>query len=86
MATLTLYRDVALRVIETQKFDIGYNATDKIIALVTDRLNADMIYLRRGEMNNNKRMIAGVIPRRTKIRGKMDFLIVGRTGFEPVTN
>ncbi|MER2860434.1 aminoglycoside 6-adenylyltransferase [Morganella morganii] len=41
MAMLTLYRDVALRVIETQKFDIDITLADKIIALVTDRLNAD---------------------------------------------
>lgn len=41
MAMLRLYRDVALRVIDAQKFDIDITLADKIIALVTDRLNAD---------------------------------------------
>ncbi|XKD93607.1 aminoglycoside 6-adenylyltransferase [Morganella morganii] len=41
MAMLTLYRDVALRVIDAQKFDIDITLADKIIALVADRLNTD---------------------------------------------
>ncbi len=44
MAMLTLYRDVAIRVIDAQKFDIDITLADKIIALVTDRLNtADLL-------------------------------------------
>ncbi|HCR4032574.1 aminoglycoside 6-adenylyltransferase [Morganella morganii] len=44
MAMLTLYRDVAARVIDAQKFDIDITLADKIIALVTDRLNtADLL-------------------------------------------